>query len=116
APCTGACNPKNHQGPGGSPEFRPVVRLRIRPGPNDPIMSQTRRKDGFTLVEVLIVVVIMGILAAIIVPQFGKPTEDAALAATMAHLSTLRAQIDLYKNQHDGKYPGVAAQNPDLKF
>jgi general secretion pathway protein G len=79
-------------------------------------MSQTRRQDGFTLVEVLIVVVIMGILAAIIVPQFGKPTEDAALSATMAHLSTLRAQIDLYKNQHDGKYPGVANQSPDLTF
>ncbi len=73
-------------------------------------------KSGFTLVEILIVVVIMGILAAILVPQFGQSGDDARYTATLQALETLRGQIDVYRNQHKNRNPGVAGANPDNTF
>jgi general secretion pathway protein G len=78
-------------------------------------MSQ-ERKSGFSLVEILIVVVVLGILAAIVVPQFSNSAEIARHAATVEYLQGLRAQIDLYRNQHMGKYPGLAGADPDVVF
>src|SRR5439155_773040 len=71
-------------------------------------------KAGFSLVEVLIVVVVMGILAAVIVPQFSGSGETARYAATVEYLQSMRSQIDLYRNQHQGKYPGLAGADPDI--
>ena len=61
---------------------------------------------GFTLVELLIVVIIIAILAAIIVPQFSTATIDAQEAALDANLSAMRSAIELYRVQHNGMYPG----------
>jgi prepilin-type N-terminal cleavage/methylation domain-containing protein len=66
-----------------------------------------RRPAGFTLVEVLIVVVIMAILAATIVPQFSNSTNDAKVSSAKFNLHTLRSQIELYKSQHNGALPSV---------
>ena len=62
---------------------------------------------GFTLVELLIVVIILAILAAIVVPQFTNTTEDAKLSSLDTTLTTMRSAIELYYQQH-GKYPGAA--------
>lgn len=64
-----------------------------------------RNRAGFTLVEILIVVVIMAILAATIIPQFTDSTKDAKSSTVMFNLHTLRSQIEMYKAQHDGKLP-----------
>jgi len=64
---------------------------------------------GFTLVELLIVVIILSVLAAIIVPQFTSATVDAKEAQLDANLARLRAAIELYRAQHDNKYPGATA-------
>ena len=64
---------------------------------------------GFTLVELLIVVIILAILAAIIIPQFSTATDDAKLAAMDTNLNALRSAIELYRVQHNGKYPGAVA-------
>lgn len=60
---------------------------------------------GFTLVEILIVVVILGILAAIVIPQFTNASESAKFSSTVSQLQTIRSQIELYKNQHNDDWP-----------
>ena len=66
---------------------------------------KTKQRRGFTLVEVLIVVVIMAVLAATIIPQFSDSTNDAKVSNLKFNLHTMRSQIELYKGQHDGKVP-----------
>lgn len=72
----------------------------------DRIMKSDRRKSGFTLIEVLIVVVIMAVLAATIIPQFTSTTKDAQQKASDFNAATLRTQIQLYKIHH-GDYPAM---------
>ncbi|MBK7235836.1 MAG: prepilin-type N-terminal cleavage/methylation domain-containing protein [Sterolibacteriaceae bacterium] len=70
-----------------------------------------QRQDGFTLVELLIVVIILAILAAIVIPQFSSATTDAQEAALDSNLGGLRNAVELYKAQHVG-YPGGIARLP----
>jgi prepilin-type N-terminal cleavage/methylation domain-containing protein len=67
------------------------------------------RPSGFTLVELLIVVIILAILAAIVIPQFSSATVDAQESALDSNVNSLRSAIDLYRVQHGGKYPGAVA-------
>ncbi len=71
-------------------------------------LRSSRSQDGFTLVELLIVVIILAILAAIIVPQFSAATDDANQAAYDTNIANIRAAIDLYRQQHNA-YPGAVA-------
>jgi len=63
------------------------------------------RKSGFTLVEILIVVIILGILAAIVIPQFTNASQDARKNSLTSQLQTIRSQVELYKLQHLDKTP-----------
>lgn len=62
-------------------------------------------RKAFTLVEILIVVVILGILAAIVVPQFTNATQDAQAGNLQAQLDTLNNQLELYKARNNGQNP-----------
>ena len=63
---------------------------------------------AFTLVELLIVVVILGILAAVVIPQFSDASTDARFSSLATNLATIRGQIELYKLQHRGSYPELS--------
>ena len=65
-----------------------------------------KAKGGFTLVEILIVVVILGILAAIVIPQFTEASTEAKTSSLCTDLQTMRSQIELYKVQHNDDLPG----------
>ena len=65
----------------------------------------TRNRAGFTLVEMLIVVAILGLLAAVAIPQFTSAKEDGRVAAMVSSLSIMRTAVDSYWSQHDG-FPG----------
>jgi prepilin-type N-terminal cleavage/methylation domain-containing protein len=61
---------------------------------------------GFTLVEILIVVVLLAILAALAIPQFGQATSDSRSAALMSDIQTFRRQLQVYKAEHTNTFPG----------
>ena len=65
-----------------------------------------RAKSGFTLVEILIVVVILGILAAIVIPQFTSASTEAKQANLVSNLQAVRSQIELFKIHHNDELPG----------
>ncbi|MFH1655640.1 MAG: prepilin-type N-terminal cleavage/methylation domain-containing protein [Candidatus Omnitrophota bacterium] len=61
-------------------------------------------RKGFTLIEILIVITILGILAAAIIPNFIGFDKEARVAATKSNLDTLRGRITLFRAK-EGKYP-----------
>src|SRR5437879_4788375 len=67
------------------------------------------RKSGFTLVEILIVVIILGILAAIVIPQFTNASTEARKSSLLSQLQTLRSQVQLFKLQHNDILPDLVA-------
>jgi general secretion pathway protein G len=68
------------------------------------IRRRTQR-GAFTLVEILIVVIILGILAAIVIPQFTNASQDARKNSLTSQLQTIRSQLELYKLQHLDQLP-----------
>jgi general secretion pathway protein G len=70
---------------------------------------RTQVKRAFTLIEILIVVVILGILAAIVIPQFSDASTEANEANVRSQLQTLRGQLELYKVQHNDAFPDLLA-------
>jgi len=68
-------------------------------------------RKAFTLAEVLIVAAIVGILAAIVIPEFQGHIQQAKEAAAKDNLRILRNTIELYAAQHNGVPPG--SQNDD---
>lgn len=73
-----------------------------------------QRRSGFTLIEVLIVVVILGILAATVLPQFTAASDDAKESALITDLGLLRQQIQMYKFQHEQVIPTAATLEEKL--
>ena len=68
-------------------------------------------KKGFTLIEILIVVIILGILAAIVIPQFSSASTQARTSSLQTTVQTLRSQVALYKLQHADALPNLSAAN-----
>jgi general secretion pathway protein G len=66
------------------------------------------RRRGFTLVEILIVVIILGILAAIVIPQFANASSDARITNLKTTLANVRNQIEIFKTQHNDTAPVLA--------
>ena len=69
-----------------------------------PCHSGTR--TGFTLVEILIVVVILGILAVIAIPQFSDAAENARSVAMRSQLVSMRGQIEVWRVRNGRAIPG----------
>jgi general secretion pathway protein G len=67
-----------------------------------------RRQSAFTLVEILIVVVILGIIASIVIAVFNNNVGDASAKALKDNLRNMRSQLQLYSAQH-GTYPTLAS-------
>jgi prepilin-type N-terminal cleavage/methylation domain-containing protein len=72
-------------------------------------------KKGFTLIELMIVVAIIGILAAIAIPKFADLINKSKEGATKGALSSVRSAINVYYGDNEGLYPSgaVAAASTD---
>jgi general secretion pathway protein G len=68
-------------------------------------------RRGFTLVEILIVVIILGILASIVIPKFTNASAEAKRNSLLSSLNTVRGQIELYMLQHGDQPPAIAGSD-----
>ncbi len=70
-------------------------------------LSSMKRNGGFTLVELIIVVTILGILAALVIPKFTDASVRAQTAATQDQLRSVRTVLERYKLDHNDSYPDI---------
>jgi general secretion pathway protein G len=66
--------------------------------------SLQQRLAGFTLLEIMVVVIIIGVLAAAIIPQFMGTTQDAKVSAAKADVNQLENALERF-NLHMDRYP-----------
>ena len=63
------------------------------------------RRSGFTLLEVLLVLAILGVIAAMVVPNLLGRQQEAYVKATRTSITGLEGAVKLYASEHDGQYP-----------
>ena len=73
-----------------------------------------KKEEGFTLVELMVVVVIIGVLVAIAIPIFQGITADANRNTTMANLRTIGGAVSMYQAEH-GALPTDDNGDPDIE-
>ena len=74
------------------------------------------RGRGFTLIELMIVVAIIGILAMIAIPRFALLLEKAREGATKGNISAIRGASKIYYSDWDSKWPTTLDDNEDYAF
>ena len=72
------------------------------------------KSRGFTLVEILIVVVIMAVLAAVVIPQFTGSADDAKASTAEFNLGGIRSVIQTFRAHHTSTNPALDATNKTI--
>ena len=68
-------------------------------------MFNLKKKAGFTLIELMIVIAIIAILAAILVPNFLKARAQGQLTACKSNCKNLATALEMYASDNGGRYP-----------
>jgi len=72
--------------------------------------------QGFTLIELMIVVAIIGILAAIAIPRFGQMLEKSKEGQTKGNLNSIHSAASIYYSDQKGIWPTTLSANPSYSF
>ncbi len=67
-------------------------------------MKNMKRRTGFTLIEIMVVVVILGLLAAVVVPNVIARVEEARRTTAKTQIETIVTALEMYR-LHNGVYP-----------
>ncbi len=69
-------------------------------------MKSATRNQGFTLIEIMVVILIIGVLAALVVPKVMSRPDEARITAAKADIATISQALNLYKLDN-GRYPST---------
>lgn len=72
-------------------------------------MFMKKKKAGFTLIELMIVIAIIAILAAILVPNFLKARAQGQLTACKSNCKNIATALEMYSSDNGGRYPASAS-------
>lgn len=72
------------------------------------LACRTSNRRAFSLVELVVVILIIGILSAIAIPRMSRGASGAGESALTSNLAILRSALDLYQSDHNGTYPAAA--------
>jgi len=67
-------------------------------------LQSKNTQKGFTLLEIMVVLVIIGVLAALVAPRFLERADEAKVEATKVQMKNIGQALKLFRLQH-GKYP-----------
>lgn len=78
-------------------------------------MKQSRRlQAGFTLIELMIVIAIIGILAGILVPNYVRARAQGLATACKGNLKTISTALEMYSHDNAGRFPsGISSLTPN---
>ncbi len=73
-------------------------------------------RKGFTLIEIVVIIVILGIMAVIIVPRLAGVKMTSNESVAQANLRTIAAAMETYASEHNGDYPDNTGSTAEAKL